>query len=213
MDLDGLIEEAKKQISLMMLDGKLDTCEMVRVAVLLAEKMTVIENLSGKEKRKFVLHALDVAVKAAVPASQYEEEVSNFVKNMLPSMLDVAFDVARGRFSLLKPSVSCFAGVLSALGCSAQLKNVFDPVRKALPVAAAAEPVAAEPVSVPVAAPASVSAPVAAPVVLEETVAPVDVAVDVSGASVPVDVSGASVPVEEPVSAPVDASGVEVETQ
>jgi urocanate hydratase len=103
MDLDGLIEEAKKQISLMMLDGKLDTCEMVRVAVLLAEKMTAIENLSGKEKRKFVLHALDVAVKAAVPASQYEEEVSNFVKNMLPSMLDVAFDVVTDQTSAHDP--------------------------------------------------------------------------------------------------------------
>ena len=98
MNLDALIEEAKKQVSLMMLDGKLDTCEIVRVGLFLAEKMTAFENLSGKEKRKYVLHAVDVAVKAAVPASQYEAEVSNFVKNILPSMLDMAFDVARGRF-------------------------------------------------------------------------------------------------------------------
>jgi hypothetical protein len=198
MDLDGLIEEAKKQLALVMLDGKLDTCEIVRVGILLAEKMTVIENLSGKDKKKFVLHAVDVAVKAAVPASQYEAEVSNFVKNILPSMLDMAFDVARGRFSLVKPSASCFAGVFAALGCSAQMKAVFDPVRKAVPVV---DKVLDEVVKV---VPA-LAAPVAvAEAVLAEAVSVAD-ALDVPAVPAVPDVPAVSaVPVA------VDASGVAV---
>jgi len=214
MSLDQLLLDAKASLASAMLDGKLEIADMTRVAVSLAEKMNDYTNLSGSDKKKYVIHAVDAAVREVIPAAQYAEVESKFVQNVLPSLLDAVVAAARGRFALKKPSVSCFVGVLQAMGCPVDLKKVFEPVKKVVAAvdavlddvvvavpALSAHVAAVEAVLDGVVAAASAAA---APAALEP--APVaSAAPDASAVSAPVPVASAAV---EPVGgSAVDMSG------
>jgi len=194
MSLDQLLQDAKAIIASGMLDGKLEIADITRAAVGLAEKMNEFTNLSGSDKKKYVIHAVDAAVREVIPAGQYAEVESKFVQNVLPSLLDAVVAAARGRFALKKPSVSCFVGALQAMGCPVDLKKVFDPVKK---VVAAVDAVLDD-VVVVVPALSGVAAAVNAVEAAVEAAAAVEPAVNAVETSAPAAAS------EEP--APADAT-------
>lgn len=145
LDLDDVAALLKEALA----DGRLDTGEVLKIAMKVAEKANRLAGLSGSEKRVLVLAAVEQAVRLTVPPEQAEQVVST-VLQVLPAVLDIAVAAARGRLALeaaVKQKVSadclaaCFAGLFGS---------------RKVPLSAQ------EPASVP-SAPAVVQKPVAVP--------------------------------------------------
>ena len=120
--LNELVDGAAAALS----DGHLSFGEIVSLGGMLAGKVNQIAHLSGVQKKALVLQVVDLALKkilasasAATAAADLAEKVAaagEFAKNVLPSVLDVAVSVSRGKLDLRKPEVlqkTCFACILA----------------------------------------------------------------------------------------------------
>ena len=112
-------EDVKALLKESLADGRLDAGEVLKIAMKVAEKANQLAGLSGAEKKLIVIHVVEDAVRAAVPAEQAEQVVSTALQ-VLPAVLDIAVAAARGRLALkeaVKQKVSvgclvdCFAGL------------------------------------------------------------------------------------------------------
>jgi len=104
--LNDLVDGAAAALS----DGKLSFGEIVSLGGMLAGKVNQIVHLSGVQKKALVLQVVDLALKkilVSAPADLVEKVVAagEFAKNVLPSVLDVAVSVSRGKLDLRKPEV------------------------------------------------------------------------------------------------------------
>jgi hypothetical protein len=121
--LDTLVKDAKALVSDALADGMLDADEVLRIAMFVAEKANVLQGLSGPERRRLVIRAVEVAVKSVVPPEQAEQVGSSVALQVLPSVLDIAVSAARGKISLGKVvetaqkkwSLACLLGCLGHL--------------------------------------------------------------------------------------------------
>jgi hypothetical protein len=126
--LVSLVNDAKNVLS----DGHVSFGEVVSLGGSLAGKANQFLQLSGLEKRELVLKAVDQALceileaKGAEPSEISEKaswladqqkikDAAEFAKSTLPSVLDLAVDVARGKIDLTKPKVDQFCSKLSFL--------------------------------------------------------------------------------------------------
>ncbi len=140
--LGTLVADAKALVSDALADGSLDADEVLRIAMFVAEKANVLQGLSGPERRRLVIRAVELAVKSAVPPEQAEQVGSNVALQVLPSVLDIAVSAARGKIFLGKVVETAQKkwSLASLLGCFGQLWAAVVS-RKPEAVVAALEPV------------------------------------------------------------------------
>ena len=176
---EDLALEVKDLVKSCLADGKLDSGEILRIGVFVAEKANGFLGMSGVEKKAFVLRVVKEAVVAAVPPEQVEKVGSTAALSVLPAVLDIAIQAARGKFALEKVSAAaasvapnvlervrgCFSSFLRSNRCDAfvdVLKGLKATVQE--PVVAQGPAVSQEPV-VP-------AAPVPKTVEIRESVPP-----------------------------------------
>jgi hypothetical protein len=119
----GLLNELVDGAAAALSDGHLSFGEIVSLGGMLAGKVNQIGHLSGSQKKALVLQVVDLALKkvlaaASAPADLVEKVAAagEFAKNVLPSVLDVAVSVSRGKLNLGKPEAlrkTCAACILS----------------------------------------------------------------------------------------------------
>jgi hypothetical protein len=120
IDVEVLVNEASAALA----DGKLSIGEIVHLGGILAGKVNQISQLSGPEKKTLVVAVVDLALqellkKVGVDSAKVESAAQS-AKEVLPAVLDVAVDVARGRLDLRKPAVQtlCWTGLTALLRCA-----------------------------------------------------------------------------------------------
>ena len=140
---DAIIADVKRLISECYADGRLDSGDVLKIAVGVAVKVNDVRGMTGVEKKEFVLKAVEAGLREVFPGEQYEQAESKFVRSVLPAVLYIAVNSARGAFALQKPLTqvaSCFSFCLPLL---MQKSKVEKPC---LTSVAAPEPPAAAPV-------------------------------------------------------------------
>ena len=145
----AFLEDVSETIKACLVDGKLDSGELLKIAVSVAEKANKISNLSDDDKKDLVLTCVEAALKKHLPPGQFEEVESKFVLQVLPTVLDIALSAAHGKFDL-KNSVKAVetVGWASCLSCvSSVASDAAAPSAKCVP---AHPPSAAEPALVAV---------------------------------------------------------------
>ena len=129
-------------------DGKLDASEILRIGVFVAQKANALREMSGPQKKEFVLKAVQKAIETAVPAEQREQVGYTTALQVLPTVLDIAVAAAHGKLALQRVSVGCLAGCFAGLW-----SKRGNPAAAAAAVKAAAlvvrEPAVLEAVAVP----------------------------------------------------------------
>ena len=123
---DVLAKELKSLVAECFADGKLDSGEILKIGVFAAQKVNVLEGLSGDAKKHLVLKSVDMALRTALPRAQYEKVGSKFALQILPVVLDIAVSAANGKLALGKPTPE---GILSCLlSCMMSVKKADEPV-------------------------------------------------------------------------------------
>lgn len=126
----GLVQEASE-----LLKGGHSFGDLIGLAGLLAGRVNTLTHLTGPQKKNLVVEVLEHAVRASVP-SELREETLLFIQRTVPSVLDVAIEIGRGRIDLRKPAdlkVGCFALGRLLLSCvQAKAKSPAGPVLTAL---------------------------------------------------------------------------------
>lgn len=112
-----LLHETKVLVSACLEDGKLDSGEILRIAIFVAETANKVSGLSGAEKKELVLKTVAQAVEEAVPAELREKVGSTVALQVLPTVLDIAVGAARGRLDLGLPKGS-WAAKVAACWCA-----------------------------------------------------------------------------------------------
>jgi hypothetical protein len=158
---DAMIADVKRLIKECYADGRLDFGDVLKIAVGVAGKVNGVREMSGAEKKAFVLKAVEAGLREVFPGELFEQGESKFVRGILPVVLDIAVSSARGAFALQKPlevATSWFSlccPVLKAVQkpCLTSVPAVAAVVAAAVPavVVAAPEPAAAEPAAEPAA--------------------------------------------------------------
>jgi hypothetical protein len=160
---DAMIADVKRLIKECYADGHLDFGDVLKIAVGVAGKVNGVREMSGAEKKAFVLKAVEAGLREVFPGELFEQGESKFVRGILPVVLDIAVSSARGAFALQKPlevatswfSLCCPVLKAAQKPCLTSVPAVV--VAAAVPavVVAAAEPavVAAEPAAAEPAAP------------------------------------------------------------
>lgn len=120
----AFLEDVSETIKACLVDGKLDSGELLKIGVLVAEKANKIANLSDDDKKDLVLTCIAAALKKQLTPEQFEQVESKFVLQILPTVLDIALSAANGKFDL-KKSVEK-VGWLSCLSCASS--SVVPPV-------------------------------------------------------------------------------------
>lgn len=142
---DAIIADVKRLISECYADGRLDSGDVLKIAVGVAVKVNAVHGMSGVEKKEFVLKAVEAGLREVFPGEQYEKSESKFVRSVLPAVLDIAVSSARGAFALQKPLkqvASCLSFCLPLL----MQKSKVEVQKPCLTSAAVPEPPAAAPV-------------------------------------------------------------------
>ena len=143
------LQDVSETIKACLADGKLDSGELLKIGVSVAEKANKIANLSDDDKKDLVLTCVEAALKQHLSPEQFEKVESKFVLQVLPTVLDIALSAAHGKFDLKKSVESVgTVGWLSCLSCaSSSGTSVEAPSAKCVP---AQPPSAAEPALVAV---------------------------------------------------------------
>lgn len=160
---DAMIADVKRLIKECYADGRLDFGDVLKIAVGVAAKVNDVREMSGAEKKAFVLKAVEAGLREVFPDELFEQGESKFVRSILPVVLDIAVSSARGAFALQKP-LEVAASWFSL--CCPVLKAAQKPCLTSVPAVAAVAVAAPEPVAAvaePVAAVAEPVAAVAAP--------------------------------------------------
>lgn len=137
---DAIIADVKRLVSECYADGRLDSGDVLKIAVGVAVKVNDVREMNGSQKKEFVLKAVEAALREVFPGELYEQAESKFVRGVLPVVLDIAVNSARGAFALQKP-LNQVASWFS-LCCPVLHLKVQKPCLTAIPVA---ELVVAEP--------------------------------------------------------------------
>jgi hypothetical protein len=129
LQIDDLVAAAYDALA----DGELTFGEMIQLGGLLAGKVNRFVQLSGPEKLKVVLAAVEKAlervlaekVKSLPEADRaaFEEKVKaagSFAKDALPAAIALAVDAANGKLGLGHVKKTCLQGLLLALRCASQ---------------------------------------------------------------------------------------------
>lgn len=127
--IDDLVKAATDALA----DGELTFGEVVHLGGLLAGKVNRFASLSGPEKQKVVVAAVEKAleltlsekVKSLPEADRdaFEKKVQTavgFAKETLPAVLTLAVDVANGKLDLGHVKKTCLQTLLLALRCVAK---------------------------------------------------------------------------------------------
>lgn len=113
-----LVNEAVVALS----DGELSFGEIVHLGGVLAGKVNRCKQLSGAEKQKLVVQTLETALSRVLEKKpeikEKVEAATEFAKNTLPSVLNLAVSAARGKLDLQKSSESLFACLFQLLSCT-----------------------------------------------------------------------------------------------
>ena len=136
---DAMIADVKRLIKECYADGHLDFGDVLKIAVGVAGKVNGVREMSGADKKAFVLKAVEAGLREVFPGELFEQGESKFVRGILPVVLDIAVSSARGAFALQKPlevATSWFSL------CCPVLKAVQKPclTSVAVPAAVAAAP-------------------------------------------------------------------------
>ena len=135
--MEAITKEVKELVTSCLADGKLDSGEILRIGVFVAQKVNAVKNLSGEEKKKAVLLLVEEALKSQMSAEQYQQVGSKFALQVLPVVLDIAVGAARGEFSLGKVNSAGVLSCLMACFSAAQKDVAVSPVPQAAPLVAA----------------------------------------------------------------------------
>ena len=158
---DAMIADVKRLIKECYADGHLDFGDVLKIAVGVAGKVNGVREMSGAEKKAFVLKAVEAGLREVFPGELFEQGESKFVRGILPVVLDIAVSSARGAFALQKPlevATSWFSlccpvlkaaqkPCLTSVAVPAAVAAVVvaEPAAAVVPAVVVAEPAAAEP--------------------------------------------------------------------
>ena len=147
---DAMIADVKRLIKECYADGHLDFGDVLKIAVGVAAKVNDVREMSGAEKKAFVLKAVEAGLREVFPGELFEQAESKFVRSILPVVLDIAVSSARGAFALQKPlevAASWFSLCCPVLKAAQKpcLTSVAVPAAVAAAVAAAPAVVVAAP--------------------------------------------------------------------
>ena len=165
MNDSSVISLVKNLLKESLADGKLDTSEIVKIAMVVVEKSASIISLSYPEKKKYLVLTVETALKESLTVEQISQTGAQVALDMLPTVLDIANNAITGKFDfnmkgLEKTASSCLFSCFSsvavkevkrAVGPSPAVDaalNIFEPVVVPLKVAEPVVVKVAEPVVV-----------------------------------------------------------------
>ena len=181
MTIALLVSQVKDLVVSSVSDGKLDTSEILKIAIAVNALASSVVGLSSDEKKVLVVKVVEKAVKVHIPSAVLDETGVKVALQLLPTVLDIAVNA----IASVEPVKTCFASCFSVAKTGALAPCFVSHAKKAEPV---------EPVEVglqllqPVSGTVTPDAPPSPPV---ETVA--EVVVEVVDPLPPVE----EVPVEE----------------
>ena len=129
---EELLRALVKDAADVLADGEVTFGEVVRLGGSLAGKANQFVQLSGHQKQRLVVKAVEVALEqilalknSTLPEAEreaFQEKIktaASFAKETLPAVLDVAVQAARGQLNLMKPEVrkTLWSAIVSALRC------------------------------------------------------------------------------------------------
>ena len=127
--IDDLVKAARDALA----DGEVTFGEVVQLGGLLAGKVNQFAGLSGPEKQKVVIAAVEKALELtlaekakSLPEADreaFEKKVQTavgFAKETLPAVLNLAVDAANGKLNLGHVKKTCLQTLLLALRCVAK---------------------------------------------------------------------------------------------
>ena len=127
--IDDLVKAARDALA----DGEVTFGEVVQLGGLLAGKVNRFAGLSGPEKQKVVIAAVEKALELtlaekakSLPEADreaFEKKVQTavaFAKETLPAVLNLAVDAANGKLDLGRAKKTCLQTLLLALRCVAK---------------------------------------------------------------------------------------------
>lgn len=115
----NFLDDVSETIKACLVDGKLDSGELLKIGVLVAEKANKIANLSDDDKKDLVLTCVAAALKKQLTPEQFEQVESKFVLQVLPTVLDIALSAAHGKFDLKTSAQKVgMVGWLSCMSCA-----------------------------------------------------------------------------------------------
>jgi len=170
--LETLVKETKCSFIIAKFDGTLDACEIIKIAVEVAQKIQKFAGLSGPENKAMLLHALTKGLETSggldtLPqfkdaTQEMKQAFEDQIIKIASTCIDVALSASSGKLNFIKPScwMNCVCPkVLSAKDSAilAEATKAFGGavVAAAVPAPAVAAPVAAAPAAAVAAATAA----------------------------------------------------------
>jgi hypothetical protein len=159
-----LLTEIKDVVIEALSDGKLNSNEILNIAMIVVKKASSTVDLTFEKKKALVVKVLETSLKTHLSAEQFELTGARIALDMLPTVLDIAMKAASGQFELIEKAVEAVGSNCLTSCFSALKKETLAPaVAETKASLQLLEPVVAPAVPVTVAVPAPVAAPVAAP--------------------------------------------------
>jgi hypothetical protein len=115
-----LVSETKSILTESLVDGKLSTNEILNIAMFVAQKVSSIANLSYDEKKTLVIKVVEASLQQHLTPSQFDQVGARAALDMLPTVFDIAMNVASGKLDLSvkgleKVASSCLPSCFSFL--------------------------------------------------------------------------------------------------
>ena len=113
-----LVSETKSILTESLVDGKLSTNEILNIAMFVAQKVSSIVNISYDEKKALVIKIVEASLQQHLTPSQFDQAGARAALDMLPTVFDIAMNVASGKLDLFVKSLenaawSCLPSCLS----------------------------------------------------------------------------------------------------
>lgn len=135
-----LVSETKSILTESLVDGKLSTNEILNIAMFVAQKLSSITNLSNDEKKSLIIKIVESSLQQHLSPSQFDQTGARVALDMLPTVFDIAMNVASGKLDLSvkgleKVAWSCLPSCFSLLTKNSPVvpNEILDELKKNAP--------------------------------------------------------------------------------
>lgn len=130
MTVTLLVSQVKDLVVSSVSDGKLDTSEILKIAIAVQGLASSVVGLSSDEKKGLVVKVVEKALKVHIPFAVLDEAGVKVALQLLPTVLDIAVKAVAS----VEPVKSCFASCFSAAKTGALAPCFVSDAKKAEPV-------------------------------------------------------------------------------
>jgi len=130
MTVTLLVSQVKDLVVSSVADGKLDTNEILKIAIAVQGLASSVVGLSSDEKKGLVVKVVEKALKVHIPFAVLDEAGVKVALQLLPTVLDIAVNAVAS----VEPVKGCFASCFSVAKTGALAPCFVSDAKKAEPV-------------------------------------------------------------------------------